>query len=437
MSQRDLRRRLARFDRPLAGGRPSTAADEAAGDRRPFDHRRAGEERSGGEAEGAVGRAGSIEASLEGARWRGRGPSAYLRIEAEVDRSLWPGPPTELVDTEIWQRLAGGKRPSGENWTILDTETTGLQSGTGTLIFLVGLLHWTRRGGRLVQYLLPEPAAEGRMLSELWDDLRHSDALITFNGRSFDLPRLRTRALLSRLDPSVLQRPHLDLIHPARRVASTWLADCRLHRLETHWLGRVRRDDIPGEDIPMVYRAWLLDGESEGLIRVVRHNRRDVENLMELTRFLARLYGDGEDPVELPAAAELSLGRALAARGRTDAARLRFERAAESGDGEVARRSAAELTRLLKRRRDWDRVERLLGEALQRWPDWIWARVEIAKILEHRRRDIPAALGQVESSQRILQRRRAVVGIDSEAHWREALEHRKRRLHRRNERLKR
>ena len=61
---------------------------------------------------------------------------------------------------------------------------------------------------------------------------RARPAVVTFNGGGFDLPLLETRFVLARRRwPATL--PHLDLLRPARRVWTGWLADCRLATLES------------------------------------------------------------------------------------------------------------------------------------------------------------------------------------------------------------
>ena len=118
-------------------------------------------------------------------------------------------------------------------------------------------------------------------------------------------------------------------------------------------------------------------------------------------------------------------------RGRLEAARLRLQSAAEKGRGHVARRALAECVRLLKRQGAWKDAESLLRRTVTRWPAWIWARVEIAKIEEHRGKDFEAALRTVEASRRILGRQAPLAGGQDRRYWSHELEHRRERLLRR------
>lgn len=410
MGSRDLKSRLARFDR---GGATATQLQ-------PF------------ESVGHVSRRPEAVLAL-GARSVGEGSGAYLRLEIEVGADRWPGAPRDCVSPEAWMRLGGGEPPAGERWAILDTETTGLQSGAGTLVFLVGLLHWSANGARLVQYLLPEPAAEQRLLEDLWADLGEVDALVSFNGRAFDRSRLVNRAILHRLDPRALDKPHLDLIHPARRVAVGWLPDCRLSSLEASLLAFRRENDLPGHEVPAAYLAWLHEGVEDGLLAVLDHNRMDVENLMSLAQRLSAFFEDGEDPMSLPADAHLALGRTLSARGRPLAARDRFAIALATGEGEVQRQALWWLGALAKRAREWSEADRLYVEGIRRWPQWIELRVERAKLQEHRLAELSAARQSVVDAMKLLERHEALGAARGDSReMRRALSHRLQRLQRRS-----
>ncbi len=366
-----------------------------------------------------------------GGELHGRGASRFLKIEEPVDPKLFPGSPAECVSPEAWFRLSGKSAPAGNHWVVLDTETTGLQTGAGTLVFLVGLLHWREEDARLVQYFIPEPAGESGMLRDLWRELEPADALVSFNGLAFDCSRLRTRGILSRLDPGMLDMPQLDLMHPARRIAADWLPDCRLKSLEQSLLGREREDDLPGSEVPEVYRSWLSDGFQPDLPRVLEHNRHDVENLMHLAAILAAIYCDGEDPLVLPASAHHRLGRTLVARKRVAAARTRFERAMREGEEGIACRAAFELARLHKRSGEWKRAEEIYRHCLKRWPRFIPARVGLAKVQEHRRKDPAGALRTVNAALEFLASLPAAERDEVFPATIDELEYRRQRLNRR------
>ena len=64
------------------------------------------------------------------------------------------------------------------------------------------------------QFFLRSPAEEPATLLYLSEWLDQFEAIVSFNGRGFDLPILQTRFILHRLRPRILSAPHLDLLTP-------------------------------------------------------------------------------------------------------------------------------------------------------------------------------------------------------------------------------
>ncbi len=161
---------------------------------------------------------------------------------------------------------------------FLDIETTGL--GTGT-IFLIGTLLW--RGGQLVcrQLLARSYAEEASILAAFADEARTARLLVTFNGKTFDVPSLRARA--AAVGVALPEAPlHLDLLHAARRRYANVLPDCRLPALERRLCGRHRIGDIAGADIGRAYHHFVRTGDARELALIVQHNRADLLTLAEL-----------------------------------------------------------------------------------------------------------------------------------------------------------
>lgn len=117
---------------------------------------------------------------------------------------------------------------------FLDTETTGLAGGTGTLAFLVGLGTFEDSEGQasqafnIRQFFLRDPDEEPALLAALSEQVQDYEAIVTFNGRGFDLPLLQARYTLGRMQPKWLALPHLDLLAPARRLWRDRLPSCAL-----------------------------------------------------------------------------------------------------------------------------------------------------------------------------------------------------------------
>jgi uncharacterized protein YprB with RNaseH-like and TPR domain len=174
-----------------------------------------------------------------------------------------------------------------ESLLYLDTETTGLAGGTGTVVFMVGVA-WIEAGSlRVVQWLLAGFAAEGALVAKVSGRLARAGVIVSFNGKSFDMPLLKARA---RLVGAALPTDctHLDLLHVTRRLLHSGWPDCRLRTAEARALRLERIDDLPGAEAPAAWRRWLERGDGSLLARVADHNRADLLALVALLALLER-----------------------------------------------------------------------------------------------------------------------------------------------------
>ena len=314
---------------------------------------------------------------------------------------------------------------SPEGLLFLDTETTGLAGGTGTYAFLVGVAHLA--GDRVVvaQYFMRDFDDEPALLTALEPLLARASGIVTFNGAGFDLPLLETRFVLARRRwPATL--PHLDLLRPARRVWTGWLADCRLATLESAVLGLAREDDVAGAIIPLLYFDYLRSRRPAPLRRVFAHNRADVLSLVALVGWFGRALADdpGVRPAELAGLGRLwepvDLERGLTC--------YRAALAAGVPDP-VARWARLRLAWWEKRAARWEAActlwEAARGHEIFDPRPW----EELAKYHEHRVRDLAAAREIVQDALGLARAARAGSRVL------DAFTHRLDRLNRRLERL--
>jgi len=232
-----------------------------------------------------------------------------------------------------------------DDFSFLDTETTGLAGGTGTQVFTAAIARPHPNGIELTQLFLAEPADEPAFLAALDRELRRTPGLATYNGLAFDLPLLRARWLMARMPGDFTQGRHLDLLHLARSLLRPRLESCTLRAVEERVLGFEREEDIPGHLIPQAYFDYLRRGWSSTLEAALEHNRQDVLSLQHLLhRLLHRLHG--ADPA-MEATDWHALGRHLLRRGRRSAAWRALRVAADLGDLDavflLARRKAVVL----------------------------------------------------------------------------------------------
>jgi uncharacterized protein YprB with RNaseH-like and TPR domain len=169
-----------------------------------------------------------------------------------------------------------------ETCICFDTETTGLAGGVGTKAFMIGTAQWQR--GELVtrQLYLTALSGEAAMLSAFSQALPHDATLVSYNGRSYDVPLLKGRYRIHRQTHPFDDRAHLDLLHPTRRAYRGVWENCRLATIEKNVLGVIREDDLPGAQAPAAWLAFLRGLESRSLFRVLAHNRIDLTSLAAL-----------------------------------------------------------------------------------------------------------------------------------------------------------
>ncbi len=275
---------------------------------------------------------------------------------------------------------------------FFDTETTGLAGGTGTVAFLIGL-GWFEGDGFVTRQLFARDYAEERAtLLDLTALLRERRFLVSFNGKAFDANLLASRFIMNRLPNPLAPLPHLDLLHPARRLLSHRLADRRLGALEAALLGFDREGDVPGSEIPQRYFDWLRRRDGRLMADVFEHNRLDILSLAALAAHLTELIDpEGEaaqaHPGDRLAAARLFLARELPG----EAVRL-LDPLCGCSSPETAREAARELSLYHKREGRWIEAAAIWEAMLRRDGEDLFALVELAKWHEHRRRDFARAL---------------------------------------------
>ncbi len=289
---------------------------------------------------------------------------------------------------------------------FLDTETTGLSGGAGTIVFLVGIGRF--EGDRFVvrQFFMRHPAEERAFLHAVAAEMAGGTALVTFNGRAFDLPLLTTRFRLAWQPLPLADAPHFDVLTAARRIWRWRLGSCALAHLEREVLSFDRTaEDVPGWLIPTLYQQYLRDGLAGPMARVFYHNREDVLSMAALAATLCRACLAVEDTVALHPVDWASVGWALETAGDWAQAERAYRQAlARPLPDDVRRATLARLGWLLKR-------QKRRQEAAALWEEWITSMpgddvmpfVELAKHHEWHTRDMKAALMWSQWARRIVE----------------------------------
>jgi len=309
---------------------------------------------------------------------------------------------------------------------FVDTETTGLVGGTGTYTFLVGVGVFEGEQFTVHQFFMRDYGEEPAQLCALGELLEGMEAVVSFNGKSFDLPLLETRFLLAHQVPRLTGAPHLDLLPPARRVWKYRLDSCALSSLEAEVLGvRRSQEDVPGWLIPSLYMEYARTGDAREMPRVFYHNAQDILSLVTLTARLCSLLTSLPDE-SLPGEELYGLARLLQEAERLAEAEAAYAQAAQTCRltqvREMARRDLAYLLKRQGRREEalpwWQQLAELDGA--------VYACEELAKHHEWHDVDLAQALAWTQQGIALAeawppgpQRREALAGLH---HRRERLQ---------------
>jgi tetratricopeptide (TPR) repeat protein len=245
--------------------------------------------------------------------------------------------------------------------------------------FLVGCGYFDFGAFQVRQFLLTSFASERALLYAVAEFFEAADLIVTYNGKTFDVPVMETRWLFHRLQMPLERVPHFDMLHPARRL---WRArgreagdeaGCRLATLERSLLKMTRVGDVGGFEIPGRFFQFLRSGDPRPLEPVLEHNRLDLVSLAAVMSQGLKLAREG-DAACRDCAEALALGRvyerAAACDGTSvpDTVLVRAERcyrrAAESREADVRGEALYRLG--LRHRR-----ERRYAEAAAIWREVI------------------------------------------------------------------
>jgi uncharacterized protein len=336
--------------------------------------------------------------------------------------ALTPAPAAQFCRDERLARL------SFRDFLFLDTETTGL-AGAGTLAFMVGVAFFEEDAFVVRQFFLRDHGDEPAMLLLLADLLAIRPGLITFNGRSFDLPLLDNRYWMNRMDApggELRSLPHIDLLMPSRRLWRSRIGSCALGSLEQQLLGlRRSQADVSGWLIPALYYDYLRTGDGREMARVFYHNEMDMISMATLATQIIRLF---EQPSEVDFPQDLiSLGKWQLQLGLPAEAEQNLRLAAEMPlPLEQYHEALHTLGALLKRQERRAEAAQLWRQIAVTSLDSVAAHVELAKYYEWQQGDLDEALAWTQQALSLLDG--GAAAVETQAGLRQELEHRRRRL---------
>ena len=330
-----------------------------------------------------------------------------------------------------WAKDTRVREMSLEKFAFLDTETSGLSGGTGTYAFLVGAGRFEESASgrifRLLQFFMRDPGEEPALLEALADFLAPCNGLVTYNGKSFDAPLLRTRYTLHNIPIPFEDYAHVDLLHLARRLWRDRLPSRTLKYIEENVLSAPRSsEEVPGYEIPWLYFDYLRTGDVSEMKGIFYHNAMDIVALAAMFGLTASMLHDPFDERIQHGLDVIALAKLHEDLDQWDKAARLYEQGLEMAlDEDDFWKAVHRLSVLQKRRGDIKSAVGLWEQAAAQ--GHVYAHVELAKHYEHRQRDYSEAQNWVAKALELINSDENMLEYIRE-HWQVELEHRLGRL---------
>jgi uncharacterized protein YprB with RNaseH-like and TPR domain len=365
---------------------------------------------------------GSLTATPHGDIFLVEGLFPHTHLHGNTALSL--SAPLELIAAWAGEEQMSSHTP--DQFAFIDTETTGLAGGSGTYAFMVGVGRFEAEGFRLAQFFMREPGEEPALLHALEQFLAPCETIVSFNGKSYDLPLLQARYITNSTPFPLKHTAHLDLLHLARRLWRQRLPSRTLSYLEEHILEKTRtEEDTPGWMIPQMYFDYLKSGDARPMKGIFYHNAMDILSLAALTNHITHLLADPLDGRVSHSLDLAAIGRLNEDLGYLDQAARILEHSLEQGlPPQASQEVMKRLSFLQKRRGEMPLALSLWWQAAAERQ--IYAHEELAKYYEHSEKNFAEALRWTDAAL-------ALINLSStpfadKLQWQEPLLHRQNRL---------
>jgi len=275
---------------------------------------------------------------------------------------------------------------------FIDTETTGLSGGTGTVAFMIGLGFIENHRFIVHQYFITQLSHEEGMLELLRKVIPKFDCMVSYNGKSFDIPLLNSRFVMNRMQPIPEDTNHIDLLHSTRTFWKYSMENCKLKTVETDLLGLFREDDIPGDMIPDAYFDYLRSRRIDKIERIFYHNRFDIITMLANLILILNAY-ESREPDDNPLT-DYAKARMFTRKKDIERSAAHYENVLNSNIS-IGRRqkTCLELAALYKKTGQFEKALLLWKAVIGKdYPYAIEPYIELAKYYEHRDKAYPDAL---------------------------------------------
>ncbi|WP_017727909.1 ribonuclease H-like domain-containing protein [Halalkalibacterium ligniniphilum] len=297
----------------------------------------------------------------------------------------------------LYEHPLSAKGTHASELLFFDTETTGLSSGAGNTIFLLGYSQIRDDEAVVRQYFLPGPEGEVALYHHFLQDVGHMSDLVTYNGKAFDWPQVKTRHTFVREQvPKLPKFGHYDLLHASRRLWKDLLPSCKLSVVEKEILFYERQEDTPGYLAPMLYFDFLQEQDPAYVEGVLKHNEWDVLSLITLYAHLSALILEIDERTLHPRE-HFELARWYELLGELELSKRLYEQMSAQ-DLNLYRESQLARGRLEKKLGNYQQAIFLFTELVEQDVFVLEAGVELAKLFEHKEKDPEKALAYAKQA---------------------------------------
>lgn len=174
---------------------------------------------------------------------------------------------------------------------FIDIETTGLNRSYSDIISITVLLY-EKNSYKIHQIFCQYKIDEIEALKYLKDLIKTKKYIITYNGNSFDIPFLISKAQKHNVNIDFTSYVKIDLYNWMRHIKSKiQIQNFKLKTAEEYFkINRV--DSICGQDVITLYEAYKIEPRKEFSSIIMQHNYEDVFNLPILFNCIFNLYDD-------------------------------------------------------------------------------------------------------------------------------------------------
>lgn len=167
------------------------------------------------------------------------------------------------------------------NILFVDIETTGFSAKSSSL-YEIGCIYFENEEPKLVQYFAEKPEEEKQVLEAFFALCEGRSVLIHYNGNTFDIPFMKTKAAKYELAHPFDRMEGIDIfkrISPYKKILG--LENCKQKTVE-RFLGIDREDQYNGGQLIEVYHEYCKNPAKEAEDLLILHNKDDMKGMLKL-----------------------------------------------------------------------------------------------------------------------------------------------------------